>query len=145
MTARQGFAALDAAVERRLLQAAVALGALLPITAGFSGVVSGTAMIGTDGVEPALDSHYRYLSGLLFAIGLGFWSTVPHIETRAVRFRLLTFLVLVGGLARAWSLLRAGVPAAPMLGALAMELLVTPLLCLWQARVAQRTAGAASA
>jgi len=145
MTARHGFAALDPAVERRLLQAAVALGALLPVTAGLSGVVAGTTMIGTLDVEPALDSHYRYLSGLLFAIGLGFWSTVPHVETQAVRFRLLTFLVLIGGLARAWSLLRVGVPAAPMLGALAMEMLVTPLLCLWQARVAQRTAGATSA
>ena len=33
-----------------------------------------------------------------------------------------------------------GVPSLTMLGGLAMELVVTPLLCLWQTRVANRYA-----
>jgi molybdopterin biosynthesis enzyme len=32
-----------------------------------------------------------------------------------------------------------GVPSAPMSAALVMELIVTPLLCLWQSRIATPT------
>ena len=34
-----------------------------------------------DLVDVSVASHYRYLSGILFAIGLLFWSTIPGIET----------------------------------------------------------------
>lgn len=142
MTMRRGFSVTNAAVERRLLQGAVGIGALVPILAGLSGAFSGVVMVATASVDPALDSHYRYLSGLLLAIGLAFWSMVPRIEGMSGRFRLLTVIVFVGGLARGWGVLHSGVPAAPMLAALAMELVVTPLLCLWQARVAHRTVAA---
>jgi hypothetical protein len=78
----------------------------------------------------------RYLSGLLFAIGLTFWMSVPDIERHQARFRLLAAIVFAGGLARLAGLLH-GTPDLPMQLALVMELLVTPLLCLWQARVAR--------
>ncbi len=52
--------------------------------------------------------------------------------------RLLTFAVVVGGAARAAAALWVGLPPAPMLAAIGMELVVTPLLCLWQARIAAR-------
>jgi len=82
-----------------------------------------------------LDSHFSYLSGLLLAIGLGFWSLVPNLQRNGASFRLLTALVFVGGLARLSDLLTDGAPPAPMLFGLAMELLVTPTLCLLQARL----------
>ena len=53
-------------------------------------------------------------------------------------------LVFAGGLARLLGLVLAGVPPAPMLGGLTMELVVTPLLCVWQGRVAAQASGAAS-
>jgi uncharacterized membrane protein YfcA len=124
--------------ERRLLQVAVALGSLVPISAGTAGVILGPAMVDAGGVPPGADSHYRYLSGLLLGIGLAFAATIPAIEHRAARFRLLTAIVVVGGLGRLVSLLARGVPDKPMLAALAMELLVTPALALWQSRVARR-------
>ncbi len=123
-------------VEKRLLQAAVAAGGIVPFAAGGSGVVLGAGMTGAH-VPADLDSHVRYLSGLLLAIGLGFWSTIPRIETRGARFRLLTLIVVVGGLARLGGVLARGWPGVPMLFGLAMELGVTPGLCLWQARVAR--------
>jgi hypothetical protein len=86
----------------------------------------------------SLDSHFRYLSGLLLGIGLAFWGLIPGIADRGHAFRLLTFLVVVGGLGRLIALVVVGVPSAPMLAALGMELVVTPLLCLWQGRVAAR-------
>jgi hypothetical protein len=124
--------------QRRLLQIAVGLGACVPVSAGVAGVLMGTAMTGMPAPIPAsLDSHFRYLSGLLLAIGLGFWSSVPSIERKGGRFRLLAGLVFAGGLGRAVSLAAAGQPGAPMLAGLAMELLVAPLLALWQFHVAR--------
>ena len=123
-----------------MLQASVAVLALIPIGAGAAGVLLGPAMVEAAGPNVSADSHFRYLSGLLLAVGLGFWSTIPAIERKAARFRLLTLLVFIGGLARLMSLALAGLPSAAMIAGLAMELVVTPLLCFWQRRVA---AGAA--
>ena len=121
--------------ERLLLQIVVALGSLVPIIAGAAGMLSGLAMVDAGGAVSA-DSHFRYLSGLLFGIGAAFVTTIPRIERHTGRFRLLTGIVVAGGLGRLISLLMRGAPDAPMLAALAMELVVTPLLALWQARVA---------
>jgi hypothetical protein len=122
------------------LQLAVAIGGLVPVAAGLAGVLLGPRMAGGIASQMALpvplDSHFRYLSGLLFGIGLAFWSLIPRIAERGAAFRLLTFLVVVGGLGRLLGLLLGPVPPRPMLFGLAMELGVTPLLCLWQARVA---------
>lgn len=125
--------------ERRWLQYTVAVLGVVPVTAGLAGALAGTAMV-ENGATISADSHFRYLSGLLFGIGLCFWSTIPNIEDQTRRFRLLTLLVLVGGLGRLFGLLLGTVPPLPMLGALVMELAVTPALCLWQARIANRYA-----
>jgi hypothetical protein len=122
--------------ERRLLQIMVFFGAFVPICAGGSGMIWGPAMI-FPVMDPALDSHFRYLSGLLCAIGFGFWSAIPAVETKTERARVLTALVVLGGLARLGGAIFAVMPPAPMLTALVMELAVTPLLCLWQARIAR--------
>jgi hypothetical protein len=117
------------------LQVAIGVFGLVPVAAGLAGTVVGFAMLGGPASGSA-DSHFRYLSGLLLAIGLLFWSTIPRIERQARRFRLLTFIVFVGGLARLGGALTMGVPPPAMRFAMAMELVVTPLLCLWQSRIA---------
>jgi hypothetical protein len=77
-------------------------------------------------------------------IGILFWSCVPAIEAKSRLFRFLTLVVALGGLARLLGLYLTGLPSAVMLGALIMELVVTPLLCLWQMRVAGKAADAAA-
>jgi hypothetical protein len=124
--------------EKCLLQICVVVGGGVPVVAGLLGVTFGTSSVADGIVGVSMDSHFRYLSGLLLAIGLGFWSTVPGIETKTARFRMLTGLVVVGGLGRAASLLAVGLPTHGMLAALVMELGVTPLLCLWQTRASAR-------
>ena len=47
---------------------------------------------------------------------------------------------MIGGLARLLGLWITGVPSLFMLMALATELVVTPALCFWQTRVANRVA-----
>lgn len=127
--------------ERRLLQLAVALLALVPILTGLAGIARGMLVFDAHAaVSRSGDSHMRYLSGLMLAVGLGFWSTVPRIETQSVRFRLLTALVITGGLARLYALVRFGLPAIGMMTGLVMELLVTPCLAIWRERVERRSA-----
>jgi hypothetical protein len=125
--------------ERRFLQQAVGICAVVPFAAGLYGVLFGSALTGS-ALSVSAESHYRYLSGLLLAVGVLFWSTIPRIEEHTGRFRLLTVIVVVGGLGRLLGLMITGLPSLMMLGGLAMELVVTPLLCLWQTRVANRCA-----
>jgi hypothetical protein len=114
------------------LQAAVAVGGLVPVGAGLAGVVLGAAMTGDGAASADLDSHVRYLSGLLLAIGLVYWSCIPRIEAQRGRFLLLTLTVVAGGLGRLYGVVAHGQPGLPMLLALVMELGITPALCLWQ-------------
>ena len=59
----------------------VAVARLVPVAAGLAGILLGPGMIDPiGGASVPLDSHYRYLSGLLLGMGLGFWLTIPHIE-----------------------------------------------------------------
>ena len=122
--------------EKRLLQIAILFFGLVPVLAGLAGMVGGTAII-ANVRNVSLDSHVRYLSGLLFGVGIGFWSVVPRIETMSARCRLLTAIVFIGGLTRLTGLVFDGVPSTSMVLAMGMELAITPLLCLWQARIAQ--------
>jgi hypothetical protein len=126
------------------LQFAVAAAGLVPVGAGLAGVLLGPGMAqgAFAGLADAvsLDSHFRYLSGLLLGIGVAFWSLIPGIERQGATFRLLTALVVAGGLGRAVALLLHGVPSAPMLFGMAMELGVTPGLCVWQGLVARGAA-----
>jgi hypothetical protein len=127
--------------ERRALQCAIALAACVPISAGLAGMLRGAAAFEPDAIithaaDAALDSHVRYLSGLLFGLGISFLAMIPRIEHRATPVRMLTFMVAIGGLARLAAALIIATPSLPMQLAIGMELLVTPLLCLWQARIA---------
>jgi uncharacterized protein DUF4345 len=124
-------------VQRRLLQACVALACAVPLAVGATGMIEGPAMLSrvADGVPADLDSHFRYLSGLLLATGLAFASCIRGIEVKTGRFRLLALLVFIGGLGRLISLLSSGVPGPGHLFGLAMELGVVPLLVLWQGRL----------
>ena len=133
--------------EKRLLQATIALACVVPIAGGGFGVIRGPAMLDIVATAPAA-AHFRYLSGLLLGIGLGFLSMVPRIEAQGRRFRLLAAIVVIGGLGRLLSVALGGSIDAATLFALAMELAVTPVLALWQWRVARlsllmpdRTAG----
>ena len=80
-------------------------------------------------------THGAYLSGLLLGLGLVFWSLIPTIEDQSRVFGLLTFVVVIGGLARAFTAFRLGAWSLSVELPLVMELAVTPALWLWQRRV----------
>lgn len=134
---------LTPALERRLLQVAIAAACLVPLSAGGLGVLRGAAFLRAAPLVD-LDSHVRYLSGLLLAIGIGFAISIPTIERQGARMRTLGLLVVVGGLARLLSVTQDGLPSAGHRFGLVMELIIVPALLLWQARVAQRCGAAPS-
>jgi hypothetical protein len=129
------------ATERRLLQAAAAFACLVPLLMGGLSVIQGPDILhaGAARGEASFDSHFRYLSGLLLGIGFAFAALIPRIERSGSAFRLLTLIVVVGGLARLWSALQLGLPGHGHVFGLVMELVVVPALMLWQARVARNS------
>jgi Domain of unknown function (DUF4345) len=126
--------------EKRTLQQVVAVVAAVPVLAGLFGVLFGHGITGDQNPSVSADSHFRFLSGLLLGIGLCFWSTIPSIEEKTTFFRFLTLIIVLGGLARLLGLWITGIPSLFMLLSLFLELIVTPALCFWQMRVANRYA-----
>ena len=130
--------ARTASRSKRLLQCAIAILALVPLFAGIFGVVRGPAFLDMTPPWPVdLDSHFRFLSGVFLMLGLIFYSTIPNIEQKTERFRMGALMIVAGGLARLLSLGLHGVPSFGHVGGLCMELVVVPLLVVWQARVAR--------
>ena len=127
-------------MEKRLLQAATALACLVPLSMGIASVLRSAAVL--KGVEPPLpidlDSHFRYLSGLLLGTGLVFLACLRNIERHRPVFLALGAIILVGGLARLLSAIELGWPGPGHRFGLVMELVVVPLIVLWQGRVARR-------
>ena len=124
---------MTGSIEKRLLQAVIAVACLLPLIVGGQGILHGPAPFGHLADVPRdLDSHFRYISGIFFATGLGFVSCIPNIERKGPRFRLLGGLIFVGGVSRLISLIAVGVPSQGHVLGLGMETIVVPLLMLWQ-------------
>ena len=124
-------------IERRLLQLVIIIAGFVPVLAGLWGA---SGALHPQGV--GADSQARYLSGLLLGIGLCFWACTPTIERRRAEVRLLTAIVVVGGLARLYGLIATGDGHTGVVLPLAMELGVTPLVALWRERVERRSNGA---
>ena len=116
------------------LAMAIAVAALVPVSAGFAGVLLGPGFVGGAPGPAEATSHFRYLSGLLLGIGLGFWWCAQALGRRGTVFSVLCGVVVVGGAARLLGLALGPLPPWPHLLALGMELLVTPALWLaWRA------------
>ncbi len=123
--------------ERGLLKVAISIACLVPLGAGIAGVVLGPALVETGmvGEHRELESHFRYLSGLLLGVGIAFAACIPTIERRSELFNALCLMVFAGGLARLWGIVAYDMAVAPHIFPLLMELAVAPLLFVWQKRV----------
>ena len=137
---------MNLSIERRLLQGVIAATCTVSLSASITSILSGPGWLMTDGdVATDLDSHFRYLSGLLLAIAIGFLSCMRGIEQKGPRLRLLALIVVVGGLSRAYSAGVVGMPSFGHLGGLTIELAIVPIVTAWQwsfARRANREAAA---
>ncbi|MCB1537459.1 MAG: DUF4345 domain-containing protein [Rhodospirillales bacterium] len=130
-------------LERRGLQICVALAACFTVWGGLRGALFGMAGIsdpafGMRGAVDVVDSHFTYLSGIMLAIGIWFWASVPHIEKHSRRFDVLVSAVFAGGVFRLIRVVEGGITDRDTLISLALEVVVAPLLLLWQRRIAHQ-------
>jgi hypothetical protein len=122
-------------MERKLLQATVAIAGLAGVILGLTGVLFGTLHTDLSG-DVVLDSYVRFGKGVLLAIGLIYWSCLPRIERRGDRVSLITFVLVLGTLSRLFSAVGHGVPTLGIIENLIAGLILVPLLWLWQRRIA---------
>jgi hypothetical protein len=126
-------------MERFFLQIATALSALALLGLGIAGVMLGVQFMHGVGTI-TVDNYFRLLSGILVGMGLLFLISIPHVERYRERFGILTFMIVLGGLAHLYSVLLHGIPSIGTLFGLFMELIYAPLLWLLQRHVARRAA-----
>jgi hypothetical protein len=123
-------------MERKLLQIAFVGAGLTLIGFGLAGVFFGAGF--TDlSHDVVMDSYFRFLKGMLLAIGLIYWASVPDIERHGERISLVTFILVLGAVPRLLAVIGHGVPTNGILIGLAGELIFAPLLWLWHRRLAQ--------
>ena len=130
-------------MERRLFQISIAVLSLIPIMDAVMGFYQGPSHLFPDGgVYPNnLDNHYRYLTGAYLAVTFSIWWTLGNIEERVVPFRIICAAVFIGGLGRVVSIASVGMPeSSDYIVAVFIELVLVPLLLLWQVRL-RRKAG----
>jgi len=129
-------------MERKLLQIAFACAGLALVGFGVAGVIFGANFMDLTG-NVVMDSYIRFLKGMLLAIGLIYWSSIPDIERHGERISLVTFILVLGAVPRLMAVIGHGVPTIGIVIGLGGELIAAPLLWLWQrhiARVALRRA-----
>ena len=125
-------------MERKLLQAAVAIAGFAGVFLGLTGVLFGTMHADLSG-DVVLDSYVRFGKGVLLAIGVLYWSCIPRIERRGDRIALVTFILAIGSLSRLLAVAGHGVPTLGIVANLIAGLVLVPLLWLWQRHVADIT------
>jgi Domain of unknown function (DUF4345) len=123
-------------MERKLLQIAFALAGLVLIVFGLAGVFFGADFADLSG-NVVMDSYFRFLKGMLLAIGLIYWSSLANIERHGERISLVTFILVLGAVPRLIAVIGHGVPTIGILIGLAGELIFAPLLWLWHRHVAE--------
>ncbi|EJE53731.1 hypothetical protein PMI14_01372 [Acidovorax sp. CF316] len=126
-------------MNRRLLQAATTVMALIPVVTGV------LTMMGIDDPlyrasglprDALLDGNLRFFGGVWLALGLAMLSLVPQIEREGRMFAVLWGAVFLGGVGRALSMAWLGLPPVPFIGFTLLELVGAPAFIAWQRRVA---------
>lgn len=128
-----------AVMERFFLQVATVFSALVLLGLGISGVMLGVQFMHGVGTI-TVDNYFRLVSGMMMGMGLVLLFSVPHVERYRERFGILTFMIVLGGLAELYSVLLHGIPSVGTLFGIFMTLIYAPLLWLLQRHVARHAA-----
>ena len=133
-------------MNRRLLQVVVSVVALNAILAGgiyllrgLDGLSLTGSKLSIDRTNPSwstIDYLLRAMAGIWITLGLMFAYLVRSIERHTAWFRFCCLAVFSMGLGRLCSIWALGSHSNPVF-AVVLELVIPPLLILWQSRVAQ--------
>lgn len=126
-------------MERFCLQIATAFSALVLLGLGLCGIILGIQFLHGVGTI-TVDNYFRLLSGIIAGMGIVLLCSIPHVERYRERFGILTFMIVLGGLAELYSVTLHGIPSVGALFGMFMTLIYGPLLWLLQRHVAKRAA-----
>lgn len=126
------------AAVRRGLQGIMGILTIIPLVFGVLNFWIGAEMhLPAEHVNPNVDSHVRFQFTWFFGLAALFWYMIPRIEDHTTLFRIIVAVMFLGGLGRLLSMVQVGVPDAPIVAAMVLELLM-PVLIPWQSAVARR-------
>lgn len=130
---------MSALRSRRALQISLGVIAAIPFASGLNAIIGGpTSLPGQSSkVSATLDSEYRFVNVIWFAVAPLIWASLPRVEERTAVVQGLGGAAFAGGLARLLSLRATGRPHPMMMAALGIELGVVPALMVWHAAVAR--------
>jgi uncharacterized protein DUF4345 len=121
----------------RGLQLLLALTGTVAIVTGVFGVVTGGDGIPGEGSSDAsVESELRFLYVFWIGYGLAMLYVVSQVETATLAVRALAAILFAAGLARAFAWIDAGRPDALFAVLMVAELVLPPLMVVWQARLA---------
>ena len=124
------------------LQVVLAVLGLLPLAFGTLGLWLGVGLyIPAEAATPQLDSQFRFVSALDIGLAAIAWWFVAHIESHGRFFRLVCWVVFLGGVGRVAAWFSTGSPGPAFAIVTAIELLV-PVLIPWQSYVQSHRSGA---
>ena len=112
--------------------------ALIPIAAGLLSVVFGSDIIRDGGASNAnVESELRFYAVFYVAFGVYLWWLAPRVAERGRELRWAAAVLFCGGLARAVGVFVDGWPEADYVMLMAVELVLPPVLVLWQRSLAR--------
>lgn len=125
-------------MSKRNLQILTAVLAAIPIITGVVGM-SGVRdpLYASSGVPTnvLLDSNLRFFSGVWLGLGVAMCWMIPRIDQQTLLFRVLWGMIFLGGVGRLISMATFAFPPGPFIGFTALEIVGSPLMVLWQARM----------
>ncbi|MDQ3403626.1 MAG: DUF4345 domain-containing protein [Actinomycetota bacterium] len=126
-------------MERALRVVLVVLGVFVIVTGALDIVIGTATLPGNTDVPTNVDSNYRFFAAIWLMLGLVLLWIVPRVREATAPLRVVCAAVFVGGLARVMSLIVAGVPDPLLVAFIGVELIVPPVLLVWQASVRKST------
>jgi hypothetical protein len=129
-------------MSRRILQAILMIVGLILIITGLLGIIYGItddfygiSMSSNIQGNIILDSNLRFYGGLSIGLGLIIFWLIPSLEKQKIIFRLISLMILIGGIGRVISMIMVGNPSTLFIIFTMLELLF-PLLIFWQNKIA---------
>lgn len=89
--------------------------------------------------EPVLDSQIRFFGAIWLGYGVCLWLAADEMAARPHWFRLLLGILFLSGIGRLVSALYVGLPSAPLVGGMVLELIGVPLFLIWHRLRLERT------
>lgn len=125
---------------RRALQLTIAVLSLAPLIFGMTNMIMGAArFMPVEDITIAIDSQFRFQSGVYFSVALLLWWMIPRIEQVTWPFRAVALGLFLGGVGRVISAQQFGMPEGNMYYGMILEVCM-PGFVVWQWLVARQAA-----